>query len=87
MTNPDNSGRDGSGTLNDFIKLELTRTPWHLRIEAQVDNYDLALAMLDQARRWFEQQLRIAGALEAQNQMRRAAEDAEIAATVRATKR
>ncbi len=69
--------------LSVHIALDFTASPRRLNIDAQVENYDMALAMLDQARRWFETQLRLARVMEAQAQMRRAAEDQAIAADVR----
>jgi len=65
------------------ITLTFTAAPWHLDIKATVETFDQALAMLDQARRWFENQLRLAGVVEAQQQLERARQDAAIAAAVR----
>jgi len=65
------------------ITLTFTASPWHLDIKATVESFDQALAMLDQARRWFENQLRLAAAVEAQQAMERARQDAAIAAAVR----
>jgi len=65
------------------ITLTFTESSWRLDIDAKVKSFDQALAMLDQARRWFKNQLRIAAALEAQQQLERARQDAAIAAAVR----
>ncbi len=81
--NPTRKDNDGAVTGCGQIVLTFTASPWHLDIKATVENYDLALAMLDQARRWFEGQLRVQAALELQEQMRVAAENARIMASVR----
>ena len=71
-----------SKAVNTII-LAFTSDPWHLDIKATVENYDQALAMLDQARRWFETQLRAQAALQLQQQMAEQARAAQIAASMR----
>jgi hypothetical protein len=68
------------------IELTLYARPWHLKVNAEVPNLDLALAMLQQALRYFENQQRVGNALQVQAEMRRAVEDERIRAMVSAGK-
>lgn len=81
--NPTRSDNGHAGTSCGRIVLTFTASPWHMDIKATVENYDQALAMLDQARRWFEGQLRAQAALELQRQMADNARTAAIADSVR----
>lgn len=61
-----------------YIVLTLSVDPWHLDIKATVENMDAALAALDQAKRYFEQQLRIQAAAQFQQQAADAARTQQI---------
>ena len=67
------------------VHLALTFDPetFHLDVKFTGPNLDCALAMLDQARRWFENQLRAAAAMQIQADMQRASADASLAASIR----
>jgi hypothetical protein len=56
---------------------------FHLDVKFTGPNLDCALAMLDQAKRWFENQLRAAAAMQIQADMQRARSDAALAASLR----
>lgn len=88
MDNGKSGDNHGKATAVDVhvLTLTLTVSPWHLEVGGQVESWDLALAMLDQARRDIESKIRLAHALEAQRQMQLAAENAAIAERVRSTK-
>jgi len=68
--------------LTGFIQLEFTAEPWHLQMNGEFPNFDVALSMLDQARRAVEAKQRLALALEAQQKMAEQAENARIAAAL-----
>jgi len=59
----------------DTITLTLQRSPWGLVIEGEVENLDLAMAMLQQAMRKVDMDLRIAAGLAAQQQHKVSAEE------------
>jgi hypothetical protein len=75
----------GNGDKTAVATLALTFDPatFHLDVKFTGPNLDCALAMCEQARRWFENQLRAAAALQVQAQLQRAREDAALAAGVR----
>lgn len=60
------------------LTLEVLPT-WHVHIGGNIENADVALAVLHQAVRYFESQLRAQAALQLQEQLRTAAENARIA--------
>lgn len=81
-------GEDGNPTRKDggvetsrvdVLTLTLTRDPWHLHVGGTIENHDVAMAMLSQATRYFEQLLK----LEALQQMQQSAADAALAEQVR----
>ena len=57
------------------IVLTFSTDPWGLTIEGNVENGDMALAMLDQARRKVETDMRIAAGMEAQMAVRKKLEE------------
>ena len=57
------------------IVLTFTTDPWEMTIEGNVENGDMALAMLDQARRKVETDMRIAAGMEAQMAVRKKLEE------------
>jgi 16S rRNA G1207 methylase RsmC len=81
--NPTRKDNAQPATSAARIVLTFTASPWHLDIKGEVENYDVALAMLEQAKRHFEQQLRLQAAMQMQEQIIVAAENARIAAAVR----
>jgi hypothetical protein len=74
--------------ITGVAHLELTFTPddFHLDVHFTGPNLDCALAMLAQAARWFESQLRAAAAMQIQADMERAREDAALRASLRLNK-
>jgi hypothetical protein len=77
---------NGNGVEHEKVAvLQLTFTPslFRLEIGGSVENFDMALAMLEQAKRHFEGELRKANAIALQQQMTRMAEDQRIAAAMR----
>lgn len=57
------------------ISLTFRTDPWELTIDGNVANGDMALAMLDQARRKVEQDMRIAAGIQATMEMKKKVED------------
>lgn len=81
-----NPTRKDNGKGEHYTQLVLTLDvlpTWHLHIGGNIENADVAVAMLDQAKRYFEAQLRAAQAMQLQRQMAEQAENARIAAAVR----
>lgn len=78
-TQHDGGARAPEGT----IILRFTTTPWKLDIKATVGNYDMALAMLDQARRWFEARVRARDSIQIAQELAQQERDMMIAASVR----
>jgi hypothetical protein len=60
----------------DTLVLKLQRNPWQLTIDGRVENLNLVMAMLDEAKREIETQWRIARGMSAQQQARAQQEDA-----------
>ena len=67
----------------DTLVLTYDRARDHLEIGGKCHSLDLMLDMLARATRTLEGQVRVQGALELQKQLRQAAADAAIAASVR----
>jgi len=78
-TNPTRKDGAADGGPVDTLTLKLTRFPWHLQMEGNVENYDLAMAMLQQAVRAIEAKLR----LEQLGQAQRQAADTALTAQIR----
>jgi hypothetical protein len=74
---------DGDKPAVATMALTFDPAGFQLRVDFKGPNVECALAMLAQATRWFEAQLRAAQALQIQADMRRQAEDAAIAASLR----
>jgi hypothetical protein len=53
------------------IILTFVREPWQLTIDGETENLNVAMAMLDEAKRVMETKWRIAAALEAQEENKR----------------
>jgi hypothetical protein len=86
----DGSNGNGAGERpNGTQKLTITFTPetFALHVDLNVMNADCALAMLEQAKRWVEKQIRLASLVEAQNALAQNARDAQIAQHLRSTAR
>jgi hypothetical protein len=83
MDNP--TRHDGGASPNEVATVTLTFTPatWHLDIKAKVGNFDMALAMLDQARRWFEARVRARDSIQIAQELAQQERDMQIAAAVR----
>lgn len=81
--NPTRKDNGGAPAAAGKIELTLTVAPWHLDIKATVENLDMGLAMLDQARRYFEAQLRLQAAAQLQQQI---VEQQRVAAIVDSVK-
>lgn len=62
----------------DVLILKLTRKPWRVDVGGSITEIDLALAMLEQAKRFFETQAHIV----AMTQQMKAAQDAEFAQSI-----
>jgi hypothetical protein len=65
------------------IILAFTADPWKLDIKATVQNYEMALAMLDQARRWFQAQVQAQHAMQIAQQLAESANNERIASLIR----
>jgi hypothetical protein len=76
-------GDNGSKPAGAHMELTFEPATFHLDVKFTGPNLDCALAMLDQARRWFENQLRAASAMKIQADMQRARAGAELAASLR----
>jgi hypothetical protein len=82
----DNGGNGERGIeRQDAIVLSLTFYPatFRLEIAGNCTNADVALAVLDQARRWYESELRKMAAFRMQQELRDMAQDAVVAAALR----
>lgn len=67
------------------LTLDIAPT-WHVHIGGNIENADVALAVLNQAVRYFEAQLRAQAALQMQEQLARAASERAIADALRKTR-
>lgn len=80
------NGNGGNGVQGEKVAvLQLSFTPrtFKLDIGGSVENIDIALAMLEQAKRHFEGELRAMKALQLQQRMTQAAQDNAIAQSLR----
>ena len=59
---------NGDGPKVDTVVLTLQRDPWQLTIGGQVENINLALAIVTEAQRTLETEWRIGAAISAQEQ-------------------
>lgn len=75
----DNGDKPATATL------ALTFDPARFKLDVKFagPNLDCAVSMLDQAKRWFENQLRAASALQIQADLQRASQNAALAASLR----
>ena len=65
------------------ITLTFDPAKWRLDIKATVGNFDMALAMLDEARRWFEARIRARDSIRIAQELAQQERDMQIAAAVR----
>lgn len=80
MDTPSNAG-NGAHAEQHYTQLVLTLDivpKWHLHIGGNIENADVALAVLHQAVRYFESQLRAQSALQLQQQLAEQARTAGI---------
>ena len=69
---------NSKGTPRDVLVLQLTRDPWRLEIGGTLQDIDLAIAVVEQAKRYFETQAHLAAMM----QQAKMAEDAELAQSI-----
>ena len=82
----DNGNGNGSGiTKQELVVLELTFCPatFALRIGGNCVNADIALAMMEQARRYYEGELRKVAAMQLQQKLRDMEKNEAVAAALR----
>lgn len=80
------SDGNGNGVARETVAvLQLSYTPRTCKLEigGSVENFDMALAMLEQAKRHFEGELRRAAAIRMQQELHQLAQDQAVAAALR----
>ncbi len=84
MDNGDKSrGSTGTGEWTDELTLHFNSTTMRLHLSGHITSIDHALAMLAQATREYERQLRTQQAMQLQADLAQQARDAQIAAALR----
>ena len=77
------NGAGGVKQWTDTLTLHFDRTTHRLHLSGEVHNVDVALAMLAQATREYERQLRAQHAIQLQAELAQAARDQQIADAMR----